>query len=260
MVDQNDARYQIEFRYNMRKSILYFSFIALFTGFGFSSCEQAKEILTATGLSNAEVIEGLKTALNIGSDTSVGKLSKLDGYFKDELVKIALPPEALPAYNVVNSIPGGSILIDNAVLSINRAAEDAAPEAKTIFVTAITGITIADGFAILNGGDTAATVYLNNKTYTPLVSAFTPKIQTSLSKPIILNTSAEEAYSKLISAYNTASLGGLLFPQITTNTLSQHVTQKALDGLFIKVAEEEKKIRKDPLHRVNDILKKVFGK
>jgi hypothetical protein len=237
-----------------------FIWISLFLAtFSFTACEEAKQILEAAGLSNEEVVQGLKTALTVGSDTSVTTLSKVDGYLKDEAVKILLPEEAQPVYAVLNSIPGGSILLDNAITSINRAAEDAAPEAQAIFVDAITGITISDGFEILNGGDTMATVYLNNKTYQPLTDLFAPKIKTSLSKPLILNTSAEESYTKLLNAYNTASLGGILWPEIKTNSLSEHVTQKALDGLFVKVADEERKIRKDPLHQVSEILKKVFG-
>ena len=234
------------------------SFLFLLT-LSFTSCEEVSEILESTGLTNEEVISGLKTALNIGTDTSVATLSKTDGYFKDELVKILLPAEAAPVYNVLTSIPGGSLLIDEAVLAINRAAEDAAPQGKEIFVTAITGITIADGFEILNGGDTAATIYLQGKTYNPLTDAFKPKIQNSLSKPLILNTSAEQAYALVLKTYNDASLGGILWPEIKTNTLADHVTQKALSGLFFKVGEEEKKIRRDPLHRVSEILKKVFG-
>jgi len=234
------------------------SFLFLLT-LSFTSCEEVSEILESTGLTNEEVISGLKTALNIGTDTSVTTLSKTDGYFKDELVKILLPAEAAPVYNVLTSIPGGSLLIDEAVLAINRAAEDAAPQGKEIFVTAITGITIADGFEILNGGDTAATIYLQGKTYNPLTDAFKPKIEASLAKPLILNTSAEQAYALVLKTYNDASLGGILWPEIKTNTLADHVTQKALSGLFFKVGEEEKKIRRDPLHRVSEILKKVFG-
>ncbi|MDZ4666680.1 MAG: DUF4197 domain-containing protein [bacterium] len=241
----------------MRKLIhILFLSSVLFT---FSSCEKINDALESVGLSNEEVVMGLKKALNVGSDTSVTTLAKLDGYLKDEIVKILLPEEAQPVLKVLNSIPGGQILVDNAITSINRAAEDAAPEAKIIFTDAITDITIADGFEILNGGDTAATVYLSNKTFSPLTSAFKPKIENSLSKPLIFNTSAEESYGKLLKAYNDASLGGLLWPEIKTNSLSDHVTQKALDGLFYKVSEEERNIRNNPLHRIDDILKKVFG-
>lgn len=223
------------------------------------SCDEASKILEDLGLSNDEVVLGLKEALQVGTDTSVSNLSVADGYYKDQFVKILLPKEAEPVYNVLTSIPGGQILLDNAVLAINRAAEDAAPEAKSIFISAITGISIADGFTLLKGGDTAATVYLSSKTRLPLTDLFKPKIQTSLSKPLLLNTSAEKAYSDLINAYNNASLGGILWPQIKTNSLSQHVTEKALDGLFVKVGDEERKIRRDPLHRVSEILQRVFG-
>lgn len=242
----------------MKKPLILLSFFLL--SLGFTACEKAEQILQTVGLTNDEVIQGLRAALQVGSDTSVTTLSKVDGYFKDELVKILLPAEAQPVYAVIGNIPGGNLLLENAILSINRAAEDAAPEAKSIFVNAITGITITEGFDILNGGDTAATVYLHGKTYDSLTLAFAPKIKTSLSKPLILNTSAEESYTKLLNAYNAASLGGILYPEIKTNSLSEHVTRKALDGLFVKVAAEEKKIRTDPLHQVNDILKKVFGK
>ncbi|MFN4082529.1 MAG: DUF4197 domain-containing protein [Bacteroidia bacterium] len=239
----------------MKKLALILSLSVLF----FSSCEQIENVIQNPGLTNEEVIQGLKAALNVGTDTSVSVLSKVDGYYKDELVKIALPAEAANIYNVIGQIPGGSKLLEDAVLAVNRAAEDAAPEAKSIFVNAITGISIADGFSILNGGDTAATVYLHEKTYNPLTETFSPKIRNSLAKPLVFGVSAEKAYNDLIDAYNLASLGGILWPRITTNSLSVHVTQKALDGLFFKVSEEERKIRKDPLHRVSEILKKVFG-
>jgi len=211
-------------------------------------------------LTNEEVISGLKQALNVGTDTSVSILNKVDGYLKDEAVKILLPPEAVVVYDRITSIPGGSQLLDNTILAMNRAAEDAAGEAKPIFVNAITSITIADGFSILNGTDTAATNYLKGRTYDSLFFTFQPKINTSLSKPFVLGISAQSAYSNLINAYNTASLGGILWPRITSNSLSAHVTQKGLNGLFLKVANQEKKIRKDPLAQVTDLLKKVFGK
>jgi hypothetical protein len=212
-----------------------------------------------TQLTNEEVIAALKEALNVGTDTSVSILNKVDGYFKDEAVKILLPEEAKVVYEQLSKIPGGNALLDRTVLSINRAAEDAASEAKPIFVNAITTITIADGFTILNGSDTAATSYLHGKTYNPLYGAFQPKIDVSLSKPMVLGYSAQESYQSLIDAYNTASLNGILFDKITTNSLSEHVTRKGLDGLFLKVADQEMKIRKDPIAQVTDLLKKVFG-
>jgi hypothetical protein len=231
-----------------------------------TSCtkEQLKETLaTVTGdttLTNDQVIAGLKEALNVSTDTSVAILSKLDGFYKDELVKILLPPEAQVVYTNISKVPFGQDLIDKTILAMNRAAEDASKEATPIFKNAITSITIQDGFAILRGSDTAATAYLNSKTYSPLKSTFQPKIDASLSKPLVLGLSANDTYKNLIDAYNTASLGGILFSEIKTNSLSEHVTTKALNGLFLKVSEEEKAIRKDPVARVTDILKKVFSK
>lgn len=210
-------------------------------------------------LSNEDVIKGLKEALNVGTDTSVSILHKANGYYADQAVKILLPPEAEVVYEQVNKIPGGSALIENTIVAMNRAAEDAASEAKPIFVNAITGMTIGDGFTILNGPDTAATSYLKDKTFSPLYNAFQPKINASLSKPLVAGLSAEDTYSNLVDAYNTASLNGILFDKISTNSLSDHVTTKGLNGLFLKVSEQEKKIRKDPLAQVTDLLKKVFG-
>jgi hypothetical protein len=228
----------------------------------FTSCtkEDLQSVLNGNGaLTNEEVIRGLREALNVGTDTSVSVLHKLNGYYGDAAVKILLPPEAVVVYEQLNKIPGGSDLLEKTILAMNRAAEDAATEAKPIFVNAIKDITITDGFNILQGNDTAATAYLQGKTYNPLFSLFQPKINASLSKPLVLGMSAEETYSNLISAYNTASLNGILFAQIKTNSLSEHVTTKGLNGLFLKVAEQEKKIRKDPLAQVTDLLKRVFG-
>jgi hypothetical protein len=120
-------------------------------------------------------------------------------------------------------------------------------------------MSISDAFGILRGADTAATNYLRRTTFTELHGAFQPKISTSLSKPLVFNTSAEKLYTDLVSTYNTASLGGSLFPKITETSLSGYVTGKALDGLFKKIAIEEKLIREDPVHRVTAILKRVFG-
>lgn len=223
------------------------------------SCDEVNQIIEEQGLTQEEVVEGLKSALTVGTDTSVTTLSAVDGYLGDELVKILLPEEASVIVTNISKVPGGSLLIDKTIQAINRSAEDAAPEAKTIFVNAITNITIEDGFAILNGDNDAATTYLKTNTESELSGAFMPKISTSLNKKLIGNISAESAYSDLISAYNTASLNGVLFPKVTSNSLTEHTTQKALDGLFLKVSVEEENIRTKASHRVNDILKKVFG-
>ncbi|MBI1305133.1 MAG: DUF4197 family protein [Bacteroidetes bacterium] len=225
----------------------------------FTSCDEVNDIIQDTGLTNEEVIQGLKSALTVGTDTSVSVLSVVDGYYGDDLVKILLPDEAAAIIKNISKVPGGTALVESTIKAINRSAEDAAIEAKPIFIDAITGITITDGFAILNGDSNAATTYLRGKTETNLTAAFTPKISASLNKTLVGNISAESAYKDLINAYNTASLNGVLFAKIETNSLTEHTTKKALSGLFLKVADEELKIRTDVTHRVNDILKKVFG-
>lgn len=237
----------------MKKYILgiCFTIVAL----SFTACEKIKEL----GLSETEAAAALRQALSVSSDTSVTRLNKTDGYFKDAAVKILLPPEAQVVFSNLSAIPGGQQLVDNLILSINRAAEDAAIEALPIFKTAITNLTISDAISIINGNDTAGTHYLRQQTYTPLTNAFQPKIENSLGKPLILNTSTEQMYGEFINIYNTASLNGLLFDMITENTLSEYVTHRALNGLFLKVGEEEKMIRNNPLHQVTALLQKVFG-
>lgn len=233
--------------------------VILLVSISFLGCSELDQIIEETGITNEEVIQGLRSALTVGTDTSVSILSLEDGYLQDELVKILLPSEAAAIVTNISKVPGGNLLIENAIKAINRSAEDAAIEAKPIFVNAITNITIEDGIAILNGGNTAATAYLKTNTEADLTTAFQPKISASLGKKLVGNVSAESTYKTLIDTYNAASLNGVLFPKVTTNSLAEHTTQKALSGLFLKVADEEMKIRTDASHRVNDILKKVFG-
>jgi len=246
------------------------SFIAsLFTlALLLSACENIQQLIpldtSSIGLSNDEIIKGLKEALKIGTDTSVTKLHKPNGYLSDQAVKILLPQEAQVITQHLSVLPGGQLLIDEVTKKINRAAEDAAIEAKPIFINAITSITISDGLTILNGNNNAATNYLRQKTYSQLQGAFQPKISVSLNKEIIGGVSAESAYSALISKYNlavtAANLTGKNYPKVTSNSLSEYTTQRALDGLFLKVAEEEADIRQNASARVTAILKKVFGK
>lgn len=232
--------------------------MAIAMSLSFVSCEEVDSIVS-TGLTNEEIIRGLKSALEVSTDTSVKILNAVDGYFGDPLVKILLPEEAAIIVNNISKIPGGQLLVDNTIKAINRSAEDAASEATDIFKSAITGMTIDDGLTILSGSDSAATNYLRLNTSQNLFNAFKPKIQASLSKKLIGNISAESAYADLISQYNVIANAsfGLLKP-ITTNSLSEHTTHKGLHGLFEKVKLEEGKIRNEVSHRVNDILIKVF--
>jgi hypothetical protein len=220
-------------------------------------------------LSNEEIINGLKKALSVGTDTAVLITSKKDGYFGDKLLKILLPPEAKVVVDNISKVPMGQKLVDDAVLSINRAAEDAATEAKPIFINAITSMSIADGLTILKGKNpmeqnssaafdsTAATGFLRSTTYDALYTAFKPKINVSLDKKLVGNISTNQVYGNLTGAYN--KVAPFIGKEKVSSDLGDYVTKKALDGLFLKVADEEKKIRKDPYKWAVDIIQKVFG-
>jgi hypothetical protein len=213
-------------------------------------CKKAEDIISnaPTGLSDDEIVQGLKDALEHGTDTSVNLTHKVDGYFKNTAIKILLPPEAQLVESTLRGMGLGS-LCDDAILSLNRAAEDAAVEAKPIFWNAITSMTISDGKSILKGDSTAATTYLKTKTDSQLFAAFKPKIQNSLTK-----VNATKYWNDLFTTYNKIPLVTPVNPN-----LENYATQKALDGLFHEVGNEEKDIRRDPAARVDDTLKKVFG-
>lgn len=237
-------------------------------GLLFTSCAELQPFIDQYAinqpqpLTNTDVSYGLKEALKIGSNNASNILSSQDGFYKNELVKILLPPEAQSITNNIKLIPGGKELIEKVVLRLNRAAEDAVTEAAPIFISAITELTIADAFGILKGENNAATVYLQNKTQNKLRSLFMPKVKASLDKKLVANLSTNESWHLLTKNYNSvaASFAGKLANLETVNTkLDEYVTNKALSALFLKVAEEEKLIRKDPLKRGNDILKRVFG-
>ena len=177
----------------------------------------------------------------------------MNGYFANQAIKILLPPEAQTIVTVINQVPGvGPALVDEVILKLNRAAEDAAPEAKDILVNAILNITITDAINIVNGNNDAATQFLRLNTQTEIAGLFLPHIESSLE-----TVGAQTAWGTLTSNYNTVApiLGQ---PQVNTD-LADYTTNKALDGLFVLVAEEEGKIREDPLHRVSEILQQVFG-
>lgn len=236
-------------------------FLGVVTILFLARCDKADEILN--GLTEQEVVQGLKSALTVGTDTAVFQLNRVDGYFGDQMVKILLPTEAAIIIDNISMIPGGTELVNDLIVRINRAAEDAAGSAAPVFVNAITSMTIADAFGILNGADTAATHYLRDKTYLGLYSAFQPIIGESLSKPIVAGISANGAWVNLTTPFNelaNSALGQILGLTPVNISLDDHVTKKALNGLFLKIAIEEKAIRTDPLARVNDILTKVFSK
>lgn len=234
--------------------------------FAATSCEEVTDALDDQGLTEEEVVKGLKTALEVGTDTSSTVLSQTDGYYRDEVVKILLPPEAdiIMEYkdNEYLQKIGIDSLINNAILSMNRAAENAAAKAQPIFVDAITGMSIDDGMNILQGSDTAATHYLRENTYDSLQVAYQPDVQAALDKDLVGNTSTQEAWDQLTGKYNEAAngvAGTLLDLEPVDTELKAYVTRKALDGLFVKVSKEEAQIREDPYQWGIDILHKVFG-
>ena len=232
-----------------------------------SSCNELLQIANTMGnpdipVSEAENAAGLKSSLDVGIENAVNILGIENGFMNDVLVKILLPAEAKPIIDNIRLIPGGEELVNRAILSLNRTAEDAVKEATPIFKHAITSITFKDAAGILFGGDYAATSYLKEKTSADLHAAFAPKVKNSLGKPLVANLSTTQSWNALTSAFNkvAASPVGIYGGMKPVNVnLEEYVTQKALDALFLKVGEEEKKIRENPVARITAILKRVFG-
>ncbi len=202
---------------------------------------------TSGSLSTGDVISGLKEALNNGVNTGTQKLSAVNGFFADAAIKILMPAEAQQVEKTLRGIGLGKE-VDDAILSMNRAAEDATKSAAPIFLNAITQMSIADAWGILRGGDTAATHYLRLKTTASLTQAFKPVIDQSLAK-----VGATKYWATVFTTYNKFTANKV------NPDLSAYVTDKALSGIFYEVGQQEIQIRKNPLARTTDILKKVFG-
>lgn len=208
-------------------------------------------IVTPKGstFSNTEAVDALKQALQIGTQNASGRLNAVNGFFGNQLIKILMPPEAKKVESTLRSIGMGK-QVDNAILAMNRAAEDAAGKAVPIFVNAITSMSISDGISIVRGGNGAATSYLQRSTTQALTDAFRPVIQNSLSK-----VDATKYWDDIFTVYNR-----LPTTRTKVNTdLTAYVTERALSGMFVTIADEENKIRTNPASRVTDLLKKVFG-
>lgn len=231
-----------------------------------SGCAELMKVMESTGgtapLTEAEVISGLKEALTTGAKKSAQKLSLENGYYGDLAIKILLPDEAKTIIDNISKIPGGEKLVEDVVLRINRAAEDAAKEVAPIFVNSITQMTIRDAFNILRGADNAATEYLKGTTYSELYALYKPKIQASTEKKIIAGISTKDSWTALTGKWNSfaSSIAGKVAGLKPVNTdLDDHLTTKALYGMFSKVEQEELKIRKDVSARVSPVLQRVFG-
>jgi Protein of unknown function (DUF4197) len=217
------------------------------------SCDTLNEIsknlpTQSGGLTDGEIVSGLKEALQVGTNNASGALNKVDGYFKDPLVKILFPPDAQRAADKLRDLGMGK-LVDDFVMTLNRAAEEAAKEAGPIFVGAIKEMTFADARNILTGPNNAATNFFRDHTRQNLYDKFIPVINTKLSA-----VNATKHWTDITTTYNK-----IPFVTKVETDLPKYATNKALDGLFLKLEGEEKKIRENPAARISDLLKKVFG-
>ncbi|MBI2999252.1 MAG: DUF4197 domain-containing protein [Deltaproteobacteria bacterium] len=201
------------------------------------------------GLSDVKIGSGLQEALKVGTENAVLKTGQTDGFFGNKIIKI-LMPKTLQRIERPLRLVGYGPQIDEFVLSMNRAAEKAVPFAKEIFWDAIGQMTFDDARKILNGGDTAATDYFKAKTSNKLHAAFRPTVEN-----VMNDVGVTRQYNDLMGRYKSVP-----FAQSITFDVNQYVTERATDGLFYVVGQEEKKIRTNPAARVTDLLKDVFGK
>ena len=244
----------------MKKLLFYLTFPFLLMMSGCAELQQVASSALGGGTASTDAL-GLKEALRVGVTNGVASLGN-NGFMTDAALKILLPPEAQPIVDNLKLIPGGQNLMNDVVQRLNSAASDAVTEAKPIFVNAITGMSISDATGILFGANDAATSYLKKTTSSQLLAAFAPKVNASLDKKLIGNLSTNDSWNALTSAYNgvaNTTVGKLANLTPVEGDLGSYVTQRALDGLFTKVAAEEKQIRSNPAARVNDLLKSVFG-
>ena len=237
----------------MKKKIFVLSSFLLLTG-----CAELQTVIQNLpnnieqgngGLSSLDISNGLKQALELGVSQGVDLLSKKNGYYDNNLVKILLPEQLQKVDKTLRQIGLGS-LADQGIKLLNTAAEDAVNEAKPIFINAIKNLTFSDAAAILAGNKDAATQYLQKTTTSQLVNAFSPKIKASLDK-----VGANEIWSQIMSKYNA-----IPFVNQVNADLTGYVTEKTIDGLFLQVAKKEEDIRTNISARTTPLLQKVFSK
>jgi hypothetical protein len=201
------------------------------------------------GVSEAEAGRGIKEALAQGVTNAVLNLHRIDGFFGSDLYKVLLPPDARKAEAALRGIGLGG-QVDNAILAINRAAEDAVGAAGPIFTSAIEEMTVSDALGIIRGNTDAATQYFRRKTSSALIDRFSPPVQSALDR-----TQATKYYADIANAYNRLPLA---FDKVDPD-LTAYVVGKAVDALFDQIAREEANIRANPVARTTEILRKVFG-
>ena len=256
--------------------------VLLLGGVTLSGCDKLNEVVSQLGLSNEDIVKGLRTALDSSANASSLAASKLNGFLMNELIKIAAPPEVVDLKSALDNVAANPLAnvafmavakgsansflsnsMDDLVASINHAAEKGSEQAYPIFKKAITEMTITDGLKILQGGKTSATDYLREKTYKDLVAAFAGPIRgvvesgevSRLWKPVA------EKYNKVGPLVSGKSLVGYTFtgPEHVNEDLSEYITEKAMDGLFKLEAQEEAAIRENPKKYASGIIQKVFG-
>jgi hypothetical protein len=201
------------------------------------------------GLSEEKIVAGLKEALQVGTENAINVTGKMDGYFRNEAIKILIPEKLRNLEKGLRTVGYGSP-VDEFVVAMNRAAERAAPQAKEIFWDAIKAMSFDDARKILTGNETAATDYFKEKTTDRLSAAFKPVIDSSMNEGGVARQ-----YKELVGRFQA-----IPFAKTESFDLDQYVTEKSLAGLFYVLGQEEKKIRTNPAARVTDLLKEVFGK
>ncbi|MCQ2595065.1 MAG: DUF4197 domain-containing protein [Treponemataceae bacterium] len=218
--------------------------------------------------SNQDAVDALKNALNIGAETASKELNKTDAYYRNPLYYIPMPEEAAKLVATVEKLPNGKKTVENVIIRLNRTAEACAAGIVPIFVEAISGMSVNDGISIVTGEQNAATNFLKDKTYNQLKALYKPQISAALDQNLVGNMSANDAWNKLVSLYNKTGTGankiGSIFGKdevmdtIDTD-LAEYATDKALNAIFMKIADEEKSIRKNPMEYGSNIIQKVFG-
>ena len=228
------------------------SLLTLFFAFALLSCAElqqaASQFPELNGTSGIDISGGLKEALNNGISKQVSKLTSLDGFYKNQAVKILMPEELQKVDKALRNIGMGS-LADEGIKMLNRAAEDAVKESTPIFVNAVKNMNFTDAKNILMGNESSATNYLQNSTTTPLYAKFNPVIKNSFAK-----VGADKVWTNIIKKYNTIPFVTKVNPDLTDYT-----TNKALEGVFKMIAVEEKNIRTDIKARTSPLLQQVFA-
>ena len=229
--------------------------IILLATLSLSSCKttDVQRVLDTLGganqpLSEQTVVAGLKQALEVGTENAVFKTNKTGGFSNNPLIKIMVPEQFSDVASKVRQIGLGSY-VDKFELQMNRAAEQASGEAKQVFLSAISGMTVQDAWGILRGGDNAATQYFRNKTERQLEQKFAPIISNNMQKVGFYSD-----YRRLLTTYDN-----IPFTEKPNLDIEEYVMSETMDGLFLLVAEEEAKIRRDPLARTTELLQKVFA-